>query len=211
MSSKIDYSFAKFGPFLFKSSLPDKITNNLLEEGLKCKESHNHKLAGHLDNQFAYPNEFIKEFYEDFAPYIKAYRHGHCNYHELDPNVPIEIAPVDLWVNFMKSGDFNPLHTHGYDLSFVIYLNVPEEITKENQSYQGASAGPGAISFNYTQKAYPEWATTEKHYLPKKGDLFIFPALLQHWVAPYKSNVTRISVSGNIAITNKSKFPKNYF
>ena len=32
---------------------------------------------------------------------------------------------------------------------------------------------------------------------PEEGDMFIFPAWLKHWVAPYKSNCTRISVSGN--------------
>ena len=103
MPNKIEYSFAKFGPFLFRSFLPEKVINNLLEEGLKCKENINHKLAGQLDNQFGYPKEFIKEFYKDFAPYVKAYRQGHCDFHGLDPKVPIEIAPVDLWINFMKS------------------------------------------------------------------------------------------------------------
>jgi hypothetical protein len=28
--------------------------------------------------------------------------------------------------------------------------------------------------------------------------MFIFPAWLKHYVAPYKSDVTRISVSGNV-------------
>ena len=111
----------------------------------------------------------------------------------------------------MRSGDFNPLHTHGYDLSFVTYLSVPQEIHLENNEYEGLSAGPGSISFNFTQSANPKWATTEKHYIPKTGDLFIFPALLQHWVAPFKSNVTRISVSGNITFSNKSEFPAGYF
>ena len=27
--------------------------------------------------------------------------------------------------------------------------------------------------------------------------MYIFPAWLKHWVAPYRSNCTRISVSGN--------------
>jgi len=211
MTNKIEYSFANFGPFLFKSQLPDNIRQKLLEEGIKCQKSHNKKLAGHLENQFAFPENFAKEFYSDFTPYIKTYRQAHCAYHNLDPSIPIKLQAVDLWINFMKSGDFNPLHTHGYDLSFVTYLSVPQEIHLENNEYEGLSAGPGSISFNFTQSANPKWATTEKHYIPKTGDLFIFPALLQHWVAPFKSDVTRISVSGNISIANKNKFPKDYF
>jgi len=211
MTNKIEYSFANFGPFLFKSQLSENIRQKLLEEGIKCQKSHNKKLAGHIKNQLTYPENFMKEFYLDFTPYLKTYRQAHCVYHNLDPSISIELKAVDLWINFMKAGDFNPIHTHGHDLSFVTYLSVPEEIHIENKEFEGSSAGPGSISFNYTQRANPQWATTEKNYLPKTGDLFIFPALLQHWVAPYKSDVTRISVSGNISISNKNKFPKGYF
>jgi hypothetical protein len=34
---------------------------------------------------------------------------------------------------------------------------------------------------------------------PKEGDMFIFPAWMKHYVAPFYSDVTRISVSGNVA------------
>jgi len=211
MSQKIRYTSENFGPFLFKSSLPKELIDELLTSGNECKESANHTLAGHLKNQYLYSRKFQENFYIKFLPFLKAYRDGHCNYHNLNNSVQIEMRPVDLWINFMEPGDFNPLHTHTYDLSFVTYLSVPQEINIENKEYKGSSAGPGSISFNFTQSANPKWATTERHYLPKTGDLFIFPALLQHWVAPFKSNVTRISVSGNIAFSNKSEFPAGYF
>ena len=35
----------------------------------------------------------------------------------------------------------------------------------------------------------------------------MFPAMLQHWVCPFKSKVTRISVSGNLRILNRDKLP----
>ena len=34
--------------------------------------------------------------------------------------------------------------------------------------------------------------------IPEEGDMFIFPAWLKHWVAPFRSDCTRISVSGNV-------------
>ena len=34
--------------------------------------------------------------------------------------------------------------------------------------------------------------------VPFTGDMFMFPAWLKHWVSPFKSDVTRISVSGNV-------------
>ena len=65
--------------------------------------------------------------------------------------------------------------------------------------------------FEYTQQARPKWATTGVGIFPKTGEFYMFPALLSHWVAPYKSKVTRISVSGNIRIKNKEKLPRDYF
>ena len=35
-------------------------------------------------------------------------------------------------------------------------------------------------------------------HFPKELDMFIFPAWLKHWVCPFKSDCTRISVSGNV-------------
>ena len=65
--------------------------------------------------------------------------------------------------------------------------------------------------FEFTQQAKPRWATTGTIVQPQPGDFFMFPALLQHWVCPFKSKVTRISVSGNMRIENRDKFPHDYF
>jgi hypothetical protein len=50
--------------------------------------------------------------------------------------------------------------------------------------------------------------------MPEENDMFIFPAWLKHWVAPYKSDVTRISVSGNVhdsaPLNNIVKFAPKY-
>jgi len=207
----LNYRHYNFGPFLFRSKLPDKILQELISEGLKSQESYNDQLAGHLDHQFLYPADYQNKFYSQFLPYLNAYRMGHCKFHGLDSSIPVEIKPVDLWVNFMKAGDFNPMHTHSYDLSFVIFASVPNEIHQEADQYVGTANVPGSITFNYTQQAKPKWATTSVTHLPETGELFIFPALLQHWVAPFKSDVTRISISGNLLYSNKNKFPNGYF
>ena len=206
----VDYQHLNWGPYVMKTKMPDYIIKKLKTEGKKTKESYNHKLAGHLDNQFLYPKNIQEWFYSEIQPIIVAYRNGHCKYHGIK-DLNVDFRADDLWVNYMKAGDFNPIHTHGGDYSFVIFLDVPKKLEEEALKYEGTSAKPGTLMFEYTQQARPQWATTGHVITPKTGDMFIFPALLQHWVCPYKSKVTRISVSGNLRITNKDRLPRDYF
>ena len=193
-----------------KTKLPDYIIKKLKAEGKKAKESYNKALAGHLDNQFLYPNNVQQWFYQEIHPIIIAYRNGHCKFHGIK-DINVEFSADDLWVNYMKAGDFNPIHTHSGDYSFVLFLDVPKQLKKEQENFKGTSNPPGTLMFEYTQQARPRWATTGTTITPETGDLYIFPALLQHWVAPFKSKITRISVSGNLRIINKEKLPRDYF
>ena len=208
---KVDQvSYSNFGPFVMKAKVPDYIIKKLKTEGKKTKKSYNHALAGHLDNQFLYSKETQEWFYNEIHPLINAYRKGHCKFHGID-DLRVDFSADDLWVNYMKAGDFNPLHTHGGDYSFVLFLDVPKQLKKEQEAFKGTSSKPGALMFEFTQQAKPKWATTGIVSLPETGDFFMFPALLAHWVCPFKSKVTRISVSGNLRIINKDKLPRDYF
>ena len=209
-TSNIKYNHINWGPYVMKLKMPDYIVNKLKTEGKKAKERYNHKLAGHLDNQFLYPQKVQKWFYDEIYPILNAYREGHSKFHGIE-NLNIELHPDDLWVNYMKAGDFNPIHTHGGDYSFVLFLDVPKQLKKEQDEFEGTSAKPGSLLFEYTQAARPQWATTGVAIKPETGDFFMFPALLQHWVCPFKSKVTRISVSGNLKIVNRGKLPSDYF
>tara|TARA_R100001230_G_C5519320_1_gene57099 strand:- start:90 stop:539 length:450 start_codon:yes stop_codon:yes gene_type:complete len=117
-----------------------------------------------------------------------------------------------LWINHQKPNDFNPPHDHDGRLSFVIYLQIPEELKKENARYKGKSCGPGGIQFIYGNG--PRDCVTYMSFMPEENDCFVFPAWLKHWVAPYKSNCTRISVSGNFhdsaPLNNIVKFAPKY-
>jgi uncharacterized protein (TIGR02466 family) len=207
---QVDSGHMNWGPYVMKTKMPDYIIKKLKTEGKKTKESYNHKLAGHLENQFVYPSKIQQWFYEEIHPIIQAYRNGHCKYHGIE-ELNVELQADDLWVNYMQPGDFNPMHTHGGDYSFVLFLDVPKQLQKEQENFKGTSAKPGALMFEYTQQAKPRWATTGTAVKPQTGDFFIFPALLQHWVCPFKSKVTRISVSGNLRIMNKANLPYDYF
>ena len=210
--TNIKSNYINWGPYVMRVSISKYIIDKLKKEGkkLKSKDSYNKALAGHLNHQYKYPVEIQKWFYQETAPYWNAYRHGHCEFHGIE-NLRIELDTDDLWVNFMKPGDFNPLHTHGGDYSFVLFLDVPKQLTEEQEKFEGTSHPPGSLQFEFTQQAIPRYATTGHSVKPKTGEIYIFPAMLQHWVCPFKSKVTRISVSGNLRIKNRDKLPHDYF
>ena len=105
---------------------------------------------------------------------------------------------------FMKAGDYNPPHTHGADFSFVLYLDIPEDMLDEEKKYKGVGTGPGAIAFYYGE--WQKLVRTEHHFMPEKGMMFIFPGKLRHSVPPFKSPGTRVSVSGNIELLGEVSF-----
>jgi len=105
---------------------------------------------------------------------------------------------LDLWMNTQLSGETNPPHVHSCDISFVYYLSIPENLTQEHKQYVGTSPGPGAITFQYGEPSNGGWARISHSFMPRTGQLFIFPAQLQHFVLPFYSGGERISVSGNM-------------
>ena len=109
---------------------------------------------------------------------------------------------ISLWINYMKAGDFNPPHDHSGDLSFVIFPKIPPELLEENKKFTGTLQGPGGISFMWGDSVN-HMAISLVHQMPKENDIYIFPAGLRHWVFPFKSDVTRISVSGNILFSDQ--------
>ena len=206
----IDYFYYHWGPYLFRTQPKKYIIDRLKVDGKKSKKSYNDSLAGHLKTQLAYSKETQQWFNNEMIPTLSAYRKGHCEYHGLE-NFEVEYDLIDMWINYMKPGDFNPSHTHAEDLSFVIFLDVPKELDKERQDFVGTSTAPGSLCFNYGTQSKPTWARTGVHIVPMERGMYIFPSLLEHTVVPFKSDVTRISVSGNFRITNRDTLPDNYY
>ena len=112
----------------------------------------------------------------------------------------------------MKGGEFNPEHTHSGQLTWVIYLKVPD-LKKEQQEFKGTGLGPGSIGFHYGEGSSGDWAQHTYQYQPELDGMWIFPAQLRHQVMPFHTKGTRISVSGNLYLnppnTPDAVAPKN--
>ena len=189
-----------WGPLLYHTKIDEKFCDEMNVRGRKLDNDYRPELAGHMDKESQYPQEDRKYFAENTKFIFESYKDmyikymGQYDYDKYLKNKKFDL--YDLWFNVMRAGDTNPIHTHSGDLSFVLFTQIPDEIKKENDQYVGRGSGPGTLQFLFGQAQ--EHFATSKHFLPTKGDFFIFPAKLYHLVYPFKSNVERISIAGNI-------------
>jgi len=197
-NEQVTYGVLNWGPCVCQLKISDDFKNKLLvgaEEAKKENLDYTNKLAGIIKGEYQYKQKenYLPEVAQCLGIYDAAFQKWKSDPYERKP----EYMLTALWVNFMKRHEFNPPHDHSDQLSFVIFLKVPEEITKEQQEYNGKSGGPGSLSFLYGEGN--RQAITYQSINPKENDMFIFPAWMKHYVAPFYSDVTRISVSGNVA------------
>ena len=100
------------------------------------------------------------------------------------------------WINFQTANEFNPMHSHAGMISSVVYIDVPEQIAQEEYTKDTNMNCPGQIEFMYGPDVVGSNGTHK--IVPKTGDFLLFHAGLKHTVYPFKSEVTRISMSFNV-------------
>ena len=192
---QIPISIFNWGPCVVKLKIEPEFKKLLLDEAKLNTEDYRKNLAGILDHETGYGPESKNRILPMLSQYIGVYDQAFQKFTMKTYEKPPEYVLSALWINYQKPNDFNPPHDHDGKLSFVIYLSIPDKLKEENKNYIGKSCGPGGIQFVYGNG--PRDAITYMSFMPEEGDMFIFPAWLKHWVAPYKSDCTRISVSGN--------------
>ena len=202
----------KFGPPVLISTISEKLRTDLLLEGVKQRDTARSHLAGHIENEKMYSELLKNKFETDILIKIKEYIEWirierdikHANY---------KTTLNSLWINRQKSAEHNPPHRHyNGEISFVIYLDFPEEIINE-QPFSEASYRPGTISFFYGNNTQLDVTPHTKlvnnllsplasiQHIPKRGEMITFPSYLIHYVSPfYTQGVERISVSGNVSL-----------
>ena len=192
--NQLKYGILHWGPCVVKTKVDQSILDLLLSEGEASKEDASPELAGVLKNQFHYRDK--AKFQKFMEGTFNLYNYAMQKWKQGNEKVPSTYFLEKLWINFQGPNEFNPPHSHGGALSFVIFLKIPIELRAENQNYKGLSAGPGGITFLYGETE--DRCITNHSVFPEVGDMYIFPAWLKHWVYPFTSDCTRISVSGNV-------------
>jgi len=222
-----------FGPLVYQCEVSDDITNYLLNEGSKLNiqnDDYRDKLAGNMKTGCSYNykkedknyiskklSPYINDFFNSVSkikgpsyvdktlspPVIKKTENGDWirYYNKTNENTKLKLD--SLWINYQKSGDFNPAHTHFGVLSFVIFLDVPQRIFNEN-IVKTNSNYPGQLTFSFGENI-GTLSGCDYNVKPYKNLMFVFEAQLRHSVMPFWTDDTRVSVSGNyvFAIDNK--------
>jgi len=190
---------------LFKDTIqfnraPDELSKKILKEynsyNSNEKEDARHGLAGDLSEEYYFPkintvedirNFFIEDLSNRFGLPIK-----YISFAEKVPGTEKYFELEQLWVNEMKANEHNPLHKHTGVLSFVWYLDIPEEIREECYDQKSNSRSRGLIQF------LSMTSNDQIRLNPRTNDVFIFNSLQRHEVYPFYSNNKRISMAGNI-------------
>ena len=203
-TQSVQYNVLTWGPCVVKMKITDDFHKILIKESEAAKDPKNlyqHRLAGIIQKEYQITDR--KKILPYLNDIIKIYDRIWDKWRNNDKPSNNKYLIKALWVNFQRQHEFNPPHDHSDELSFVTYLKIPKEIKEEYKNYKGKSSGPGGISFIYGEGN--RQAITYQAHFPEEKDLFIFPAWLKHYVAPFQSNVERVSVSGNITSTIEIK------
>jgi len=159
---------------------------------------HNNKLAGNLEKE--YSTDRSKEILEkDLITLANEYHeHSQENNHYLNWKIK------DLWINFQKKYEYNPMHDHAGDLSFVLWISIPYDLKEElslpncKNSNTPANSLFEFIFTDFLGRIVSNRINVDKSY---EGTIIMFPSALHHTVHPfYTSDDYRISISGNLVV-----------
>ena len=199
-----DFSIKRyFGPPIYYSTLSDEVVSMLMDIAVASKAKNinvGKMLAGNIASQCKavisqqQHEPFAEEIWKQVSNALKGFDDGpDHNYSQLNFNLG-----GGPWINFQQANEFNPYHNHSGMLSAVIYISVPEEIKKENDNVTIETNMPRAGMIHFISGTDDRYSRSGYCHQPKTGEIFIFPASLNHLVYPFKSNVERISMSFNV-------------
>jgi hypothetical protein len=195
--------------------IQSKVSNDVLEalkneakfilENQSQFKKYNNKLAGNLEKE--YSTDKSKEILEANLITLANEYYKYSAENQQCPNWRIH----DLWINFQKKYEYNPMHDHFGNLSFVLWISIPYDL-KEELSLPNCknSNTPVNSLFEFIFTDFLGRVVTYRIDVDKsyEGTIIMFPSALNHTVHPfYTSDDYRISISGNLVVAP----PKNIF
>lgn len=200
---KMGYLWLKI-PKDVSRAISDEV-DSMIAKNFKGAIPYNNSLAGAINHEYILTKSAAK-IEELVAPVSATYwRHWGIDKENRRHFIrKLDDGNLDIWANFQKKYEHNPLHTHGGILSFVIWHRVPYDIEHERRLphlSKGNTNAAGIFQFNYPNHLDKGGVGQYQIVIDKQreNEMIVFPAWLQHSVHPfYTSDDYRISISGNI-------------
>lgn len=205
----MEYFYYHWGPFLLKMDLYEQDFYHLkylIQQVEPKKVKLDHGLY-FLENEWMFEDQekielqIMIEKYTRF--YLETYDNRWCKDILQIADKPPRVDIQGAWVNRIKANEFRPPHTHSGDLSFVIYMDIPKLIDDEPYNDKAKSNKPGSVVFNYAHSSLKSKIPSldEVTLFPKEGTMLMFPSNLMHFTVPHKTDVERVSISGNLILS----------
>ena len=178
-------------------------------EAKKSEESANTQLAGHIVEEYKMTSiedstrQYIYSVLCDSHLLVDELndRKAAIN-HSLLPGAKYKFSLDDVWCNFQKKHEFNPVHLHGGVISFIVFVNIPYNIDDELSYFSGKDESQSQASCLGFVKTLPNGSITPTPIHVDKsfeGKILAFPSSTLHYVNPFfTSDDYRITVSGNV-------------
>jgi hypothetical protein len=190
------HKYHPFGPYLAEMPVDPVYCAKLLKLGKKLKKSHRKNLVGQIEHEYLYPIETEPWVINEFQIYVNSWIDGFRRFAS-KPNFNPKYQITQMWINRMRAKEYNPMHVHtSCSLSFVLFLEAPQQMLDEAKKNETNAPGPGELCFYYGEEGFQ--SVTEKHFAPVINTLVIFPANVRHSVMHFNSKVIRTTVAGNI-------------
>lgn len=177
-----------------------ELTADLQHEVDVNPSNYNRSLAGHLETELRYN---IKDSFKRCLELTCDEYRKRFNFY---PNHNY-VIDADSWVNFQKKHEYNPLHYHFQDLSWVMWITIPYDLEQEVSAPNVRDANTKfASKFQFVYNKFDGGIETHLIDIDKsyEGMLIMFPSYLKHQVYPFQtSDEHRISLAGNIKILDK--------
>jgi len=159
-------------------------------------EPYNRGLAGAIKEEYLFDAfkveglvSYINEMYANYSTHFKL-------------NVGKMAWLSQLWANFQKKHEFNPVHNHTGAASFVIWVQVPYDLAEEAKITPSGTVNVTS-QFQFVYPGIREKTMVYNFPVSKEweGTIIMFPSWLMHTVYPfYTSDDYRISLAGNLFV-----------
>ena len=162
------------------------------------------RICGHLQKQIKIEDlpvtvrdDIMRNFRRpEVTEYVSKYKDT------MNPIPPIKVETT--WVNYMKKTEFNPLHRHGGLFSFVIFIQIPYDLSEEDKVFPDTpDKKTSRLGFVFNEPLVASEEITLDVDESFVGKIILFDAKLPHLVYPfYTSDECRITASGNVVFAH---------